>query len=208
MKTFNRLGLAIVCAAALSAMVAASARADTIYTYTGNDFNFIGNDPLSSFPFSTSDFVSGTIDLRNPIGDNAVNVTLSLNSLIFPGSFSFSNGVQSFNYPNQISILVFNFTNISTDSAGVITSWNILMFFEPGFDELFTANSGTITEDSGQTSRSFGSNQGMPGTWTVTTTPLTTTPLPSALPLFAGGLAALGLFGWRRKRKNGAALAA
>jgi hypothetical protein len=28
-----------------------------------------------------------------------------------------------------------------------------------------------------------------------------TTPLPAALPLFAGGLGALGLFGWRRKRK-------
>jgi hypothetical protein len=28
-----------------------------------------------------------------------------------------------------------------------------------------------------------------------------TTPLPAALPLFAGGLGALGLFGWRRRRK-------
>jgi hypothetical protein len=33
------------------------------------------------------------------------------------------------------------------------------------------------------------------------------TPLPAALPLFATGLSALGLLGWRRKRKN-AALAA
>ena len=126
MKTFNRLGLAIVCAAALSAMVAASARADTIDTYTGNDFNFLENDPLSDDQFSTSDFVSGTIDLANPIGDNAVNVTLSSDSLSFPGSFSFSNGVQSFNYPNQISFEFLQFTNISTDSAGVITSWYIL----------------------------------------------------------------------------------
>jgi len=31
------------------------------------------------------------------------------------------------------------------------------------------------------------------------------TPLPAALPLFAGGLGALGLFGWRRKRKAAAA---
>jgi hypothetical protein len=36
----------------------------------------------------------------------------------------------------------------------------------------------------------------------------TTTPLPAALPLFASGLGALGLFGWRRKRKSAAALAA
>ena len=36
----------------------------------------------------------------------------------------------------------------------------------------------------------------------------TTTPLPAALPLFATGLGALGVLGWRRKRKNAAALAA
>jgi len=30
----------------------------------------------------------------------------------------------------------------------------------------------------------------------------TLTPLPAALPLFATGLGALGLFGWRRKQKN------
>ena len=34
------------------------------------------------------------------------------------------------------------------------------------------------------------------------------TPLPGTLPFFASGLGALGLFGWRRKRKNAAALAA
>jgi hypothetical protein len=34
------------------------------------------------------------------------------------------------------------------------------------------------------------------------------TPLPAALPLFATGLGALSLLGWRRKRKNAAALAA
>lgn len=34
------------------------------------------------------------------------------------------------------------------------------------------------------------------------------TPLPAALPLFAGGLGALGLLGWRRKRKNRTAIAA
>jgi hypothetical protein len=28
-----------------------------------------------------------------------------------------------------------------------------------------------------------------------------TTPLPATLPLFGGGLGALGLLGWRRKRK-------
>jgi hypothetical protein len=34
------------------------------------------------------------------------------------------------------------------------------------------------------------------------------TPLPATLPLFATGLGTLGLFGWRRKRNNTAAIAA
>lgn len=34
------------------------------------------------------------------------------------------------------------------------------------------------------------------------------TPLPAALPLFASGLGALGLLGWRRKRKKAQAIAA
>jgi len=33
------------------------------------------------------------------------------------------------------------------------------------------------------------------------------TPLPAALPLFAGGLGGLGLLGWRRKRKSATAIA-
>jgi hypothetical protein len=34
------------------------------------------------------------------------------------------------------------------------------------------------------------------------------TPLPAAMPLFATGLGLVGMFGWRRKRKNAAAIAA
>ncbi len=36
---------------------------------------------------------------------------------------------------------------------------------------------------------------------------LSSTPLPAALPLFATGLGALGLLGWRRKRKTPAVAA-
>jgi len=32
------------------------------------------------------------------------------------------------------------------------------------------------------------------------------TPLPAALPLFAAGLGAFGLLGWRRKRKSAVAV--
>jgi hypothetical protein len=42
----------------------------------------------------------------------------------------------------------------------------------------------------------------------ITYTGVSATPLPAALPLFASGLGAMGLLGWRRKRKAAAALAA
>jgi len=38
--------------------------------------------------------------------------------------------------------------------------------------------------------------------------PTSATPLPAALPLFVTGLGAMSLLGWRRKRKNAAAIAA
>jgi hypothetical protein len=42
------------------------------------------------------------------------------------------------------------------------------------------------------------------GEWDITIREATATPLPAALPLFATGLGALGLLGWRRKRKQAA----
>jgi hypothetical protein len=44
-------------------------------------------------------------------------------------------------------------------------------------------------------------NAGLPSSWSVSMTQ-NATPLPTALPLFATGLGALGLLGWRRKRKS------
>jgi hypothetical protein len=45
-----------------------------------------------------------------------------------------------------------------------------------------------------------------PGSMALDDISLTATPLPAALPLFATGLGALGLLGWRRKRKGQAQL--
>jgi hypothetical protein len=65
----------------------------------------------------------------------------------------------------------------------------------------------------GSTSRSVIADQcGVGGcasvdAFTLTLSPVAATPLPAALPLFAGGLGALGLLGWRRKRKKSAAIA-
>jgi hypothetical protein len=68
----------------------------------------------------------------------------------------------------------------------------------PAFNQL-----GYLTADGSYFYSAIGTSGG-----SVTVTPVSTTPLPAALPLFATGLGAMGLFGWRRKRKNAAALAA
>jgi hypothetical protein len=46
-----------------------------------------------------------------------------------------------------------------------------------------------------------GNPQGQPFLAALTVETVTATPIPAALPLFATGLGALGLLGWRRKRK-------
>ena len=72
------------------------------------------------------------------------------------------------------------------DLAGVgfaVGIYNVNLFFEDSYFALLSTD-----EISG------------PGTFTVT--PITQTPLPGALPLFASGLSALGLLGWWRKRKD------
>jgi hypothetical protein len=56
--------------------------------------------------------------------------------------------------------------------------------------------------NSGSDGASTGTITSTTGSWSVATTPL-----PAALPLFATGLGTMGLFGWRRKRKNAAAAA-
>jgi hypothetical protein len=68
----------------------------------------------------------------------------------------------------------------------------------PAFNQL-----GYLTADGSYFYSAIGTSGG-----SVSVTPVSTTPLPAAFPLFASGLGAMGLFGWRRKRKNAAALAA
>lgn len=70
----------------------------------------------------------------------------------------------------------------------------------------FTIAAGTIVVFGGYAPNSTdvtpGNNydQTSPDGFGVGTFALTATPLPAALPLFAGGLSALGLLGWHRKR--------
>ena len=82
---------------------------------------------------------------------------------------------------------------------------------EPGLYDLSGYNYYYFTYDGAQVQNGQGDNV-LLASITGQSTPFgggqNEAPLPAALPLFTSGLGVLGLLGWRRKRKNAAALAA
>jgi hypothetical protein len=203
MKMSKQPGLTIVVAAALSAMGAASTRADTIYTYTGSEFT------SASTPLTTSDFVTVTLDYLTPLPSNLSSLTPET-----PLSFSVTDGIAADTITNTTPGYSGQFTFI-TGASGPPIYWNIvvsatinLSFVQISTDwlpptMLLPDPHGIDQANSGPGGASTGTitNTSL-GSWSVATTPL-----PAALPLFATGLGAMGLFGWRRKRKAAASLA-
>jgi hypothetical protein len=191
MTTNKPLGLSIVVAAALSVMGSASspARADTIYTYTGQDFTYADGT------YSTADSVTGYIDLATALGDN-----FSLAPVTY-SSFSFTDGVQTItNATPGVSVALLQ---VATGPTGGIDEWAIEVFITFSSKVIYTCNCyGDEEEDFAESGGGSAENLGLPGAWATSVS--SATPIPAALPLFAGGLGVLGLLGWRRKRKNGA----
>ncbi len=84
----NRLAVGLLIALGIARLSTASAKADTIYTYTGNDFT------TAVAPYTTNDKITGTLTFSSPLDDNLINETED------PESFSFSDGVQTLDKEN------------------------------------------------------------------------------------------------------------
>ena len=129
---------------------------------------------------------------------NALNVTFkladvqSLESSIFanPGAYGFTS-ISNVDETNGTAL-------INPDSAALTNSW-----------ALYSTTLSLRSPNAAQTSfwaddEHFAAHaQQLEGELFIE---VANTPLPAALPLFASGLGALGLLGWRRKRKNAAAI--
>ncbi len=191
----------------------------TTYTYTEGS----ATDIVPSFSFTTS-LTGAALDNLAPNTD----ITGTVSAFTFEprgvppeDNFGFALGgpfgSSYFNVSSGPTVL------IGTNALGQITAWNIseVIFASypavpgeiPG-DFFCTYSAGTAT-GGGSLSLTQDHDAGLcgagktsaVGTFAGDSGVAAATPLPAALPLFATGLGALGLLGWRRKKKA-AALAA
>lgn len=141
------------------------------------------------------------LPLMDEKGSDADNLS---SSPVTPNLFSFSDGVQTVTQGTTSGSTF----SVSTNALGDISGWAIVLFSNtcatPSGCVIETNTNSPNAQDVGEISFSggfiaAGSVTNNPGTWT---TPVTPTPLPATLPLFAGGLGVIGLFGWRKKRKT------
>lgn len=168
------------------------ARADTVYSYTGNPFTTGvtqngGLTPLPFGPFTANDSVSGSFTVPTPFGP------FEPLHLITPTSFSFTDGVDTITNLNS----TLSSFQIRTDASGHIMDWDIFADSNNAFVD--TSNIMGTGGDQGQETDNQGHFAGAenlddPGKWTVSTT----VPEPSSLLLLASG--AIGLAGVLRKR--------
>jgi hypothetical protein len=165
----------------------ASAKADTIYTYTGLQFNFFEAPPGARTE------ITAVVDLSAPLGNN---LTLGY---VTPLSFEMSDGVTTIS--GGLNATSYGF-EASTDSSGNIVDWDVSSFCglpdcgagSGGYWGLATRNipNGTGVIDWSYTG-ALNDLVGVlndPGKWT-STDPVAT-PEPSTLILLSSGLIALG----------------
>jgi PEP-CTERM motif-containing protein len=186
--------------------------ADVVYTYSGLDFANFTDVPLPSGSFDATMSVTGSFTLSTALPPNLPSQDISGQVL----RFSFSDGrstVTNIQAPNAAFF-------VSTGALGNISSWNISMSDFGSMVAVGDQAAGILTISDtfpGDTDQGYlyeclevqnghcivsgvdTAAQLKDGTWSVST--VSSVPLPATLPLFATGLGALGLLGWRRKKR-------
>jgi hypothetical protein len=187
------LGAGAALALGCMALTIASAGADVIYTYTGNDFaTAVNNNPPPPPQYTMMDSVSGSFTLPTALGDNLPLTTIN------PTSFSFTDGVQTItNTTNGVVPVI----SVATTLTGSISEWDIniqdITSASTGDIESYDIPSGAMDYATNHAainpSANYAQNTSAPGSWT--TTPIAPAPTPvmgtGGPGLVAGGLAFL-----------------
>ena len=168
--------------AVLAGILAGPARADMIYTYTGNDFTSVTS------PYVKSDFISGVLDFQTALGPNFAFQEVS------PASFTFTGGVAGDTLTNLNSSGAFF---AATDGYGNLDGWYMVTTSntDPNAHVQLqnTPYDGTQLDFFTNTNAD-GYNQFAAGQWVAS---VSTVPEPSTLILMIA--AVTGLWGVRRR---------
>ena len=154
------------------------------------------------FTFVNSENGGGTVD-------GTVTLPSSANGAYAASSVMVTSNTAGFGVGEYVGFTQDITDNTFVISGGEITNASMFLIFgetnlAPGvvkcctldFDAFASILAGGLSDVGGDV------NDGLDDPVTFT---LDTTPIPTALPLFATGIGVLGLFGWRRKRKSVAA---
>lgn len=181
-----KLNSGLVLVAMFTCLFVAPAKAVTLtydLTFSGGEGGSLVLDNLSSAPTGTYTGAALTTFLSNSF--------VSLDAGLFNNQQFNVGSAQS----ADITKLVFSSTGALTDIGASITissPADTLIYQTSGLNYLFENPHGHSLES---------------GIYSVSA-PVSTTPLPDALPLFATGLGLIGMLGWWRKRKGASAIAA
>jgi hypothetical protein len=189
----SRAAMALTVASFVFLAIVPEARASIVnYEFVpGTDFTLDATGTISgTFTYNTSSYVMTNID-----------VTIS-GATGFDGTYTYT--YEPFDASSSVGF------QYASDSASDNVFALLLLYFSlpldgsPGLDHLSAIFGYNLGHDCGQ---GTGNNCELGGAPLSGGVEIESTPLPAALPLFATGLGAMGLFGWRRKRKNVAAVA-
>jgi hypothetical protein len=182
--------LGLLCVAALLVLgIAPSARAGTVYIYTGTDFTSFTNP--GQLPAGVVG-LGGSVTLSTALGDN-------FSGFVTPAAFSFTDGATTITQANES--LPYDSFYFVTNSSGAIVSWDVELCAagpscEIPVDYVESINTSGGTDDYSLYINSGGTygmawNVSSPGAWVVT-------PEPSALLMLGSGL--IGLVGVSRRK--------
>lgn len=162
---------------------AAPAKADVIYTYTGNNFT-----DVFTAGYTTSDKITGTLTLSSALPSSLSTLT---NESALVVSYSFTDGVNTFTKPccDSGSQTIFSF---ETDGSGTITNWDVILETDDNHTGDLTTLSGPTGFDQSLVDGALGGkNNADQGIWSLQSS-TSSVPEPESLAIFAAALIGLG----------------